>query len=273
MSELAHLSRNDDDLKDDYEDVEMVTKAVMEIKTTYVPKPVEANPRYENSEVLAEMWREAQEARAAQGSLDVKDPIESEKNEQIVKSHDEEPEEECYENQEVIEVHEEIARVDTAQDIENSQRSESAHKEEEGEEEQPIIDIETARKEMGKQFRQNFFGLHQSDDQEEDDEDADRNEEDASKLDSDDPGTETLDVTIELPDTSTAPLPDPSGLGQGQDEDEVKDDETIADFFDDPRDPGEVEDEEQESYDWNEMESDNDGNLISTTLQEKLRST
>ena len=305
MSELAHLGRAD--LKDDYEDVEMVTKAVMEIKTTYVPRDeeeeeeaeeaakvvvldVDESPRYENSEVLAEMWREAQEARLEKESYENQEVIneahkkedevasgqDSYENQEVINEQQKEAVEvghDSYENQEVIEVHEELAKVGAEQkegEEAESQANEEASEDEEQPE--PVIDIEAARKEIGKQFRQNFFGLHQQDTEEEQEEEGEQDDE-PSKVDdtaSEDPGTETLDVTLELPDTSTAPLPDPGLFGK---EDEaVKDDETIADFLDDPRDEGEVEEEEQESYDWNEMEDDLDASLVSTVLQEKLRS-
>ena len=134
---------------------------------------------------------------------------------------------------------------------------------EDGEQLQP-----TYREQMNQAFRESFFGIQKGDQQQESGgaeegspTTAEKGEKDEAAAMSDTP-TETLDVTIELPETSAA-----NGTG-GDGEEGDEDERTIPDYDDDER--LDEEGEEAEDYNWDEV-LDEAGRPATFLMLQKLK--
>ena len=347
LSELAVLQNKDDD----YEELDVITKGVVQIDVgnnqiaikepnvegRFNSKKEEA-PKYENAEVLADMWREVKEAGTREKLDNINDDMLNYENDHVKvlespnyengnvalnskadniennelpnyeKENIDELQEEdlpnyendvvhtddkipSYENEVVPEVHLKPT-TNSAKEKSLEAHLDRISPEPESQPEMTQEEIDNARKEISKHFRQTFFGIQQDNEDDEEEETSNNTSssststqennngadpdlakdktDDQDQNSEDDPGTETLDVTIDLPITSpNAMTEDGAELDQGPSADE-EDKETIGD-----RDSiGRVEDQdglEEESFDWNAIAVDDQGNLLSVTLQEKLK--
>ena len=155
--------------------------------------------------------------------------------------------------------------------VERERQPDAAEKEEDGERLDNPDEVEqlqpTYREQMNQAFRESFFGIQRGDQQESSGtevgtagEKGEKEKEEAAAM-SDTP-TETLDVTIELPETSFA-----NGTG-GDGEEGDEDERTIPDYdeYDDER----LDEEEIEDYNWDEV-LDEAGRPATFLILQKLK--
>lgn len=149
-------------------------------------------------------------------------------------------------------------------DEERETQADATAKEEDGERLDNPDEVEqlqpTYREQMNQAFRESFFGIQKDNQQESGVTEvgsAEKGEKEEAAAMSDTP-TETLDVTIELPETSVA-----NGTGgDGEEEDE----RTIPDYDDDER----LDEEEVEDYNWDEV-LDEAGRPATFLILQKLK--
>ena len=155
-----------------------------------------------------------------------------------------------------------VAKIEEEDKISNTQSD--AKEEEDVERPDNPDEVEqlqpTYREQMNQAFRESFFGIQRGDQQEQETGEAEKGEKEEAAAMSDTP-TETLDVTIELPETSVA-----NGTG-GDGEEGDEDERTIPDYDDDERLD---EEEEVEDYNWDEV-LDEDGRPATFLMLQKLK--
>ena len=155
-----------------------------------------------------------------------------------------------------------VAKIEEEDKISNTQSN--AQEEEDVERPDNPDEVEqlqpTYREQMNQAFRESFFGIQRGDQQEQETGETEKGEKEEAAAMSDTP-TETLDVTIELPETSVA-----NGTG-GDGEEGDEDERTIPDYDDDERLD---EEEEVEDYNWDEV-LDEDGRPATFLMLQKLK--